>query len=219
MKKAAPYEYCPEININLKQRTDYYINSNYDDIQNKLTRVASSIAEELGVFPFVMTMPVLKELAPLKYASMFLGIILNMIIFILLLLSVVLLYSLLLVSVETKTFEMGILRMLGFNKIGIILMIFIQSITFVLPGILLGLLLAIPCLYFAYIKIKDSSGAQISVLPSINSVIYATSIGLLIPIISAYYPIKEALRQTLNQSLDVTHSKTSSVKITVSTQN
>ena len=62
-----------------------------------------------------MTLPVLKELAPLKYSSMFLGIILNMIIFILLLLSIVLLYSLLLVSVETKTFELGILRMLGFN--------------------------------------------------------------------------------------------------------
>ena len=141
-----------------------------------------------------MTLPVLKELAPLKYASMFLGIILNMIIFILLLLSIVLLYSLLLVSVETKTFEMGILRMLGFNKIGIILMILIQSITFVLPGILFGLLFAIPCLYFAYTKIKDSSGAEISILPSLNSIIYASSIGLLIPVISAYYPIKEALR-------------------------
>ena len=102
-----------------------YINSNYDDIQDKITKIASDIAEELGVFPFIMTLPVLKELAPLKYASMFLGIILNMIIFILLLLSIVLLYSLLLVSVETKTFELGILRMLGFNKIGIILMILI----------------------------------------------------------------------------------------------
>ena len=72
-----------------------------------------------------MDLPVLEELKPLKYAKMFLGIILNMIIFILLLLSVVLLYSLLLVSVETKTYEIGIMRMLGMNKIGIILMILV----------------------------------------------------------------------------------------------
>lgn len=141
-----------------------------------------------------MTLPVLKELAPLKYASMFLGIILNMIIFILLLLSIVLLYSLLLVSVETKTFELGILRMLGFNKIGIILMILIQSITFVLPGIIFGLIFSIPCLYLAYTKIKESSGAEIAILPSTNSIIYASSIGFVIPLVSAYYPIKEALR-------------------------
>ena len=72
-----------------------------------------------------MQLPVLEELKPLRFAKMFLGIILNMIIFILLLLSVVLLYSLLLVSVETKTYEMGIMRMLGMNKIGIILMILV----------------------------------------------------------------------------------------------
>ena len=56
----------------------------------------------------------------MQYGSMFLGIVMNLIVFILLLLSIILLYSLLLVSVETKIFEMGIVRMLGLNKIGLI---------------------------------------------------------------------------------------------------
>jgi hypothetical protein len=47
-----------------------------------------------------------------------LGITLNMIIFILFLLSCLLLYSLLLVSIETKNFELGVIRMLGLNKLG-----------------------------------------------------------------------------------------------------
>ena len=72
-----------------------------------------------------------------------------MIIFILLLLSIVLLYSLLLVSVETKTYEMGIMRMLGMNKIGIISMILVQAFSFVLPGIILGLVGSIPFLMLA----------------------------------------------------------------------
>jgi ABC-type antimicrobial peptide transport system permease subunit len=53
------------------------------------------------------------------------GIILDMIIVILFLLSVVLLYNLLLISVETKTYEMGVLRVLGFNKVGVICLILI----------------------------------------------------------------------------------------------
>lgn len=81
-----------------------------------------------------MDLPILTELAPLRFAAMFLGIILNMIILILFLLSVILLYSLLLVSIETKTFEMGVVRMLGLTKPGVIFLILTQSFAFVIPG-------------------------------------------------------------------------------------
>jgi ABC-type antimicrobial peptide transport system permease subunit len=43
------------------------------------------------------------------------------IIFILFILSATLLYSILLVSVETRTFEMGISRMLGLKKFGVVI--------------------------------------------------------------------------------------------------
>jgi ABC-type antimicrobial peptide transport system permease subunit len=46
-----------------------------------------------------------------------------MIIVILFLLSVLLLYTLLLISVETKTYDLGVLRVLGFNKLGVIFMV------------------------------------------------------------------------------------------------
>jgi len=85
--------------------------------------MASNIARDLGVYPITMGMPVLEELDNLKYSSMFLGIILNMIVFVFFVLSVMLLYNLLLVSIETKTFELGVLRVLGLNKIGIISLI------------------------------------------------------------------------------------------------
>jgi hypothetical protein len=54
---------------------------------------------------------------------MFLGIILKLIIFVLFVLSVMLLYNLLLVSIETKTFELGVLRVLGLNKVGVVCLI------------------------------------------------------------------------------------------------
>jgi ABC-type antimicrobial peptide transport system permease subunit len=69
-----------------------------------------------------------------------------MIIVILFLLSVILLYNLLLISVETKTYELGVLRVLGFNKIGVIVLIIIQALSYVIPAIICGILLSIPFL-------------------------------------------------------------------------
>lgn len=72
-----------------------------------------------------MELPVLSELYELRFGAMFLGIILNMIVFILFMLSLMLLYNLLLVSVETKNFELAVLRTLGLNKVGVVSLIII----------------------------------------------------------------------------------------------
>lgn len=48
-----------------------------------------------------------------------------MIIVILFVLSVILLYTLLLISVETKTYDLGVLRVLGFNKVGVVLLVLV----------------------------------------------------------------------------------------------
>jgi ABC-type antimicrobial peptide transport system permease subunit len=52
-----------------------------------------------------------------------LGLIFSIIILMFILLSVLLIYSLLMISVESKTFEFGIMRMVGLSKSGIISMI------------------------------------------------------------------------------------------------
>ena len=56
-------------------------------------------------------------------AVMFLGLIFDIIILLFVILSVLLIYSLLSISVETKTFEFGVMRMIGLSKTGIINMI------------------------------------------------------------------------------------------------
>lgn len=78
---------------------------------------------DLGIYPIDIDWPVLFELSNLKYGQMFLGIVLNLIIFVLFVLSSMLLYNLLLVSVETKTYDLGVLRILGLNKAGIVSLI------------------------------------------------------------------------------------------------
>ena len=54
-----------------------------------------------------------------------LGLIFDIIIVLFIVLSVLLIYSLLLISVESKTFEFGVMRMTGLSKSGIVTMIVI----------------------------------------------------------------------------------------------
>ncbi len=50
------------------------------------------------------------------------------------------------ISVETKSFENGVLRLVGLSKADCVQMIFVQSIVFVLPSIVVGYALSLPCI-------------------------------------------------------------------------
>lgn len=70
-----------------------------------------------------MKLDVLEQMETYSEAILFLGLIFNVIIVLFIILSVLLIYSLLMISVETKTFEFGVMRMVGLSKSGIINMI------------------------------------------------------------------------------------------------
>lgn len=50
-------------------------------------------------------------------AVVMLGLIFNVVLLLLISISIILIYSLLMVTVETKTFDQGVLRMIGLSKI------------------------------------------------------------------------------------------------------
>jgi len=54
------------------------------------------------------------------------------------------------ISVETKTFENGVLRLIGLSKANCISMILIQSFLFVIPSIICGYAGSIPALMYIY---------------------------------------------------------------------
>lgn len=213
-----PDEFVGQIIANIKDRIKIYLDSNYDRIQLKLTDLASNLAYDLGVYPFTMTLPVLQELYNSKYAAMFLGIVLNLIIFILFCLSLMLLYNLLLVSIETKMFELAVLRVLGLNKIGIVCLIIIQALSYVIPAIIAGLCLSLAVLNLISGALYSSMQIRISIVPTPNAFALAICVGLLIPLFSSIFPIRVALSQTLNLALDVNRSKSQAVKITIDTE-
>ena len=81
---------------------------------------------------------------------MILGLLFSIIIMLFIVVSILLIYSLLMISVDTKNFETGVLRMLGISKYDTVQMILIQGFFYVIPAIILGYLTSIPALYFIF---------------------------------------------------------------------
>lgn len=90
-----------------------------------MTNHASKIIDRLGFFPFHIDMPVLAVMEGFSNAILMLGLIFDMIILLFMVVSVLLIYSLLMISIEAKTFEFGVMRMTGLSKSGIVMMIMI----------------------------------------------------------------------------------------------
>ncbi len=83
-------------------------------------------------------------------AVLFMGLIFDIIILLFIIIAILLIYSLLMISVETKTLEMGIIRMVGLSKVGITFMVLIQGLMFVIPAIILGFIFSSPTLKLIY---------------------------------------------------------------------
>jgi ABC-type antimicrobial peptide transport system permease subunit len=83
-----------------------------------------------------------------QLASAMLGLLFGIIVVLFIVISCLLIYSLLMISVETKSFETGVLRLVGLSKWNCFTMICLQSILFVLPSILVGYSLSIPALMY-----------------------------------------------------------------------
>lgn len=112
-------------------------------------------------------MPVLGAMGTFGNAILMLGLIFDIVIMLFIILSVLLIYSLLMISVESKTFEFGVMRMIGLNKSGIVSMIIIQGFMFVLPSVVMGFALSFPTLLWVNSKLFTSDmGLDTDPVPS-----------------------------------------------------
>ena len=67
--------------------------------------VTDLMMEDLGFYDIESDMPLLLDMSLLSYAVLLLGIVFDVIIILFISISILLIYSLLMVSVETKTFD------------------------------------------------------------------------------------------------------------------
>jgi len=136
-------------------------------------------------------------------------------VFLLLLLSILLIYSLMLSNVEEKTFEFGMLRALGFNKTHMIWLLVVQALLYALIGMFLAFLFSFLLNALLCYIIYDYSLLGAGYRPTTSSLVLGFGIGLIMPVISNIFPIMRALSKTLRDSLDLFHREINLFRVRV----
>ncbi|KAA6389519.1 MAG: putative serine/threonine protein kinase [Streblomastix strix] len=108
--------------------------------------------------------------------------------------SILLMYSLVMISVDTRTFEVGILRMVGLDRFGVVGVLIAQALLYSIPGWIL---------------------VPLQKLMIALSIVIQTLIAFGISFIASILPIRQALSQNLHEFIDVTHTKASAIMVTI----
>lgn len=163
-------------------------------MQTKVLKIINSFLETSGFYAFEAEVTVLEEMQRYNMALLFFNLIFNIVILIFIAISVLLIYSLLMIGVETKTLETGIMRMVGVGKRGLVQMIFVQSFMFVLPALVVGFALCFPmlALCFKYIFKEQLTGA-FAPIPTWQGVLMALAVGIIIPALASILPVLKVL--------------------------
>ncbi len=215
IRELDPYSIASQVLANNPDRMTVYKDSDYDNVQQKMTAFAAGILDRVGFFPVDTDMPILDDLKTLSMAGVFLGIILNLVVIILAAISSYLIYSLLMISFDTRQFELGVFRLIGLKKYALCALVIVQAMLFVLPAVIVGI-----CTSFVYLRIVSNileSSIQFSFtpVPTLGAFIWGIAVGLVVPLLASLIPIRTILTRTLGESMDTTHSKSLGVHITI----
>lgn len=197
-----------------RPRQTWYKNNNYAEVQRLVTGYTNQIVHDLGFFSIRLDLDLLGDLELFSQATMFLGLIFDVVTFLFVVLSVLLIYSLLMISVEGKSFEFGVLRMAGLSQSGIVTLVLTQAFLFVIPSVIVGFGLAISNLRGLNATLFPGD-EDASAFPDGYAVVQALAMGILIPLLSSIVPIQTAFSKDLNESLDIQRSKSKAVMVEI----
>ena len=168
----------------------------------------SFVEDSLGYFPITIEAFIMDDFSTAVLSVTFLQLIFNLVMLLLFIISVLLIYSLLMLSVESKSFELGVMRMVGLSKNNIMALVILQSFMFVIPSIIAGFAVSLTFLQIAKYYAENTLQMDFEAIPSLMSVSQALFLSTMIPLLSSIMPIQIILQRNLNDALDIQRSKT-----------
>jgi ABC-type antimicrobial peptide transport system permease subunit len=204
-------DYAPTVAVNVAEpRYALYADADVDAVQHSVVEFASQLVERAGGAQSVRAqLPILHTLEDtLRWFSLFLGVILNVVVALLLFLSSLLIYSLLMVSVETRTRQLGILRMIGMRRSQLVRLLLTQALGFAVPSVCVGLALAQLGLLGAAAAFDAWAGQGASMPASLSAAaaLTAAALGLCVPLLASVAPIAAALSRNVHDSIGSTRA-------------
>lgn len=208
-------EYAGEILWNHPTRTDIYLSTDYDAISEQIVTFGSEITYQIGFSDIITVMPVLEALGQTVYISLFLGLILDVVVSILVILCIIMVYSLLTINMESRGYDLGVMRCIGTSKLKIMYLLALEAFTFSIPSLFLGLALAEIAVSISMFVFGKYLYLDLNPWLSWESLLISSLIVLLIPLFSSILPIQEILDREIYSSLDLRRSKTKAVAISI----
>ncbi|KAI3632542.1 hypothetical protein MIR68_009648 [Amoeboaphelidium protococcarum] len=192
--------------IVLKDRGVLYMQDE-DGRSASIMAASNAIMSTVGVdYPIQLTDVLNQALSISQFIQIFLSEVFFTIVVVLIVLAFILITSLMTSDAEEKTFEYGMLRMLGLHSSSLIVLLIFQSLLFSIPAVVFGLLLC----YMFYIPIAYYLSLSVGVFINLNFAPSAIALGLicglLLPIIGTVVPIRRSLSQTVRNALDMYHN-------------
>ena len=217
IKNINPNDYANILIINFpKNRLNYYMEDDYDNLILKGVRYMNDIVKKLGdIQNYKVNFPLIYSMNKFRYGTIMLNLILNLILLALFGLSLILTHSLLLMTTETHSFEFGTLRLVGNSKKNIIIIIILEYIYFSIPAFILAVISA----HFMLIRIneiiKEELNTDLNISMTLSGFIISLILNFLGPILSSIFPIKNILRKNIASTLNTILNKTQGMKIEV----
>ena len=140
-------------------RLSYYKESDVSKMRAKIYDYTNEIATTLGYYPVSGSTALLNSMTIYNLSILMLGIIFSIVLILFVIISILLIYSLLMITTETKTFDTGVMRLIGLSSSGFVAMIMTQAVMFVVPSIISAYICSFPVLAIIMAKIfkTDSS--------------------------------------------------------------
>ena len=196
--------FASEVSVNLPpaMRSRAYGTANFEQVRAAVADFASALLYVASFPELDAQLSLLPALGLRRFATITLGILLNVLLTLLCVLSAVLVYSLLLINVHSRVFELAVRRMLGAGRPTVVALLLLQAASYALPALAAGLAVAQAATAAVLASFEELSGIAVGVALTPTAVWTAVALATLVPAVASVGPIRSALGPTVREALD-----------------
>lgn len=197
-------DYAMMVATVLRNRYDMYY-SETDERALLMTRKSNEVMAKVGLgfdggveFPIETTMQTF-DMFRIMMTAAFITVVIGIVV-----LGCILVFTLLQINAEERQFELAMIRAQGMPQNCIIVILMLQTLAFTIPGTGIGV--ALTCAANAVLENLLSSFTKAPARPgNIPGTAMAVSVvlGMLLPLLATYSPVKRALGSSLRDALDI----------------
>ncbi|KAH7822600.1 uncharacterized protein MONOS_17629 [Monocercomonoides exilis] len=194
-------------------RNKTYLHADSSMVQRKLNLWSTGVLFALGSVELDASLPMAPE-SDAMFESLLL-LLMGVLVVVLLGVTVLIIYSQIQRSVDGRAYELGLMRVHGMGRCGVVMLVVMQGLMYAVPGIVVGVAGAQGINAVLVGAITKNRGIELGVALPAWSVVVTILVVLGATLVASFFPIRTALSANLHDSIDVQHTNASAVLVTI----